>query len=274
MIILFSSSSWICRSGIQRCYVWLLTARLEAAEWLPLASLLSTPLGRHAASDATLPLGRHATLAAISHGRGRYTARVLTWHERQRSGFDAPPGAFPSGLCIRTTTTVRRDLLAELPLGQVYGLIASHLTSTGPGLARTIQELMQSTVPTHQDSDCPHKWVDEGASSKGIRLQSSTLPRSPMSALPSGSTPLTHRCGVLAGSHVVLRPRGGGDAGTATFARPWERSDEAAAEFASFTWPLTTVVEVKRLLTTTHIRPSVPSPMTLNTLVLVLKLVN
>ena len=41
-----------------------------------------------------------------------------------------------------------------------------------------------------------------------------------------------------------------------TFPRPWERSEAAAAEFASFTWPLTTVAEVKRLLTASHIRPT------------------
>ena len=38
--------------------------------------------------------------------------------------------------------------------------------------------------------------------------------------------------------------------------RPWERSVDAAAEYASFDWPLTTVEEVRRLLATTHISPT------------------
>ena len=38
--------------------------------------------------------------------------------------------------------------------------------------------------------------------------------------------------------------------------RPWERSAEAAAEFASFTWPLTSVSEVVRLLACQHIAPT------------------
>ena len=65
---------------------------------------------------------------------------------------------------------------------------------------------------------------------------------------------LTHPCGARAGARIVLRPRGGGDATPVAFSRPWERSDAAAAEFASFTWPLTTVAEVKRLLATSHMR--------------------
>ena len=160
------------------------------------------PLGRHAtlvaislgrgALIATLPPGRHATLVAISLGRGRFTARVLTWHEQRCSGFGAFPGVIPSGRRIRTTMTVRRDFLAELPPGQVDGLIASHSTSTGQGPARTIQELMRSTIPTHLDSGYPHEWVDEGASSKGIRPQSSTLTRLSICS-PSGSPTLTAR---------------------------------------------------------------------------------
>ena len=46
-------------------------------------------------------------------------------------------------------------------------------------------------------------------------------------------------------------PRTHADAG-----RPWERSAAAAAEFASFTWPLTTIAEVKRLLASPHLSPT------------------
>ena len=178
----------------------LLSTWLYAAEWLLHVPLFPTPLGRHAslvaislgrgALIATLPPGRHATLVAISLGRGRFTARVLTWHEQRCSGFGAFPGVIPSGRRIRTTMTVRRDFLAELPPGQVDGLIASHSTSTGQGPARTIQELMRSTIPTHLDSGYPHEWVDEGASSKGIRPQSSPLTRLSICS-PSGSPTLT-----------------------------------------------------------------------------------
>ena len=39
-------------------------------------------------------------------------------------------------------------------------------------------------------------------------------------------------------------------------ARPWERSAAAAAEFASFEWPLTELSEVRRLLSSKHLRPT------------------
>jgi hypothetical protein len=41
-----------------------------------------------------------------------------------------------------------------------------------------------------------------------------------------------------------------------TFLRPWERSPEALAEFESFDWPLCTIAEVRRLLSTRHIAPT------------------
>jgi hypothetical protein len=40
------------------------------------------------------------------------------------------------------------------------------------------------------------------------------------------------------------------------YARPWERSTAASLEHASFTWPLTTIAEVRRLLSSHHLRPT------------------
>lgn len=48
----------------------------------------------------------------------------------------------------------------------------------------------------------------------------------------------------------------GSPAGAGTYLRPWARSAEAAAEYASFSWPLLEISEVVRLLATKHLRPT------------------
>ena len=48
----------------------------------------------------------------------------------------------------------------------------------------------------------------------------------------------------------------GSPTGPGCYARPWARSPAAAAEYASFDWPLTDVREVRRLLATQHLRPT------------------
>ena len=91
-------------------------------------------------------------------------------------------------------------------------------------------------------------------------LRASWAPSCP-AALVSSCMPVANHSGARrlprpAHAQPDLQRLPGALPGDGPHLRPWERSPEAAAEYASFEWPLRDVREVKRLLSSVHLRPT------------------
>ena len=177
---------------------------------------------------------------------------LWAWKTHQRAHMDVPrqqPGtselsvptvsAFPPhGLgCAQTT----REF--ESSTAPAYQLRRQHeLGQNGKSAAPPLSQANTTRHPTHRHCVPARSWL----------LDAPLLGR---------ALPLMPRLLDIAVA-VRLRVRGSGDtagleaAAGARHLRPWLRSPEATTEYASFTWPLTTVAEVRRLLASRHLCPT------------------